>query len=429
MTTHLHRRNTRLHRGLALVAPAVLALTLAAVPRTPSASAPVRPTAAATAAATAPTTSPVGPSQVIIDWERTSIRTIYTEAVSPVPVGTLYLGFTSLAMYDAVNRAHRHHGSGVAAAAVAAHDVLADYFPASMTALDADLATSLAGVADSWKKRRGIRAGTAAADAMIASRVDDGRDDASIVYLRDPAPGVWQPAPGGAMLAAWLGYVKPLVLRHLVPTNGPDPLTSRSYAADYDEVRRLGSAASTERSALQTETARFFSINPAAMLGQGLLTHLESEPLSLRRTALLFAALHGAVADSIINAWLLKYEVGFWRPNEAVAGADTDGNDATVAETGWVSLLTTPPYSDYVSGHSAITGPTAEVIRRMLGEDTELTLTSSVTGTSRTYSTLSSLEEDALNSRVWGGLHFRDAMDDGYQAGHRAAARALARLY
>ena len=368
-------------------------------------------------------------SQVVLDWERTAIRTIYTEGLTPVPVGVLYLGFTSLAMDDAVQRAHRRgHTSGVAAAAVAAHDVLAEYFPASLANLDADLTASLATVRDGKAKTRGIAVGARAAARMIASRVDDGRGDPTIVYSRAPAPGVWQPPTGGAMLAPWLGFVDRLVVKHPVSTDGPDALTSAAYADDYDEVLRLGSATSTERTAWQTETALFFTANPAAMYADALVRHLEAHPLSLARTARLFAAMHAAVADTIITAWQLKYDAGFWRPFQAIAGADTDGNDATTAVPGWAPLVPNPPYSDYVTGHGSVTSATMEVIRQLLGEHTTLVLRSSATATERSYSTLSKIERHALGSRIWGGLHFRDAMEDGYRMGHTTARRAVDRL-
>jgi hypothetical protein len=65
------------------------------------------------------------------------------------------------------------------------------------------------------------------------------------------------------------------------------------------------------------------------------------------------------------------------------------------------------------------------VIRTMLGDDTELVLHSYNTGTDRTYDSLSAIEHDALNSRIWGGLHFRQAMDDGYRIAHATARRVL----
>lgn len=65
----------------------------------------------------------------------------------------------------------------------------------------------------------------------------------------------------------------------------------------------------------------------------------------------------------------------------------------------------------------------------VLGEDTSLTLrTPPAVGTSRTYGAISEIEHEALNARIWGGLHFRKAMVDTYEMGHRTAVQVLARL-
>lgn len=365
-------------------------------------------------------------SGVARDWERISIRTVYTEAVSPVPVGVPYLGFASLAMYDAVRTTiRRGQASAVAALAVAAHDVLIEYFPASAANLDADLETSLDAVPNGPVKNKGIRIGTQAAEDMIASRVDDGRNDTSIVYDREPGPGVWQPEEGGAMLAPWLGFVDLLVLPRRVAVDGPDPITSPEYAFDYQEVKRTGAAVDADRTDFQTDTALFFNSNSAIMVSEALLGHLDSSPLGLKRTARLFARIHSAMTDSVITCWRLKYDVGFWRPFQAIHGANTDGNPATEPDPDWAPLVATPPYPDYVSGHACLTAPAVETIRRTLGERTSLTLHSYNTSTDRTYSRLSDLEYDAFNARIWSGLHFRDAMEDGYYVGHTTARRVM----
>ena len=126
-------------------------------------------------------------SSTAVSWQRTAIRTIYTEGAKRTPDGALYLAFTSLAVHDAAVKAQRR-GAQVAAAAVAtaAHDVLLEYFPASAAALAADLAASLMPVPDGRKEALGVAIGAAAADEMIASRVGDGRNNASIVYEQGP---------------------------------------------------------------------------------------------------------------------------------------------------------------------------------------------------------------------------------------------------
>lgn len=354
---------------------------------------------------------------VALAWQRSALRTIYTESATPVPSSALYLGFTSLAVDDAVHTARgRRHASASAAAAVAAHDVLLAYFPASAGNLDADLTTSLAAVPDGPAERRGITIGRAAASRMIASRVGDGRN-ATVVYRRDPAPGIWQPPPSG-MAVPWLGFVKPLVLQQTISVDGPDPLDSAAYAADFNEVKRLGSANSTERTATQTETARFFSANPILQLREALLLRLDRQPLSLARTTRLFAQLDAATADALIQGWRIKYDFGFWRPFQAIAGAAADGNDATTADPSWAPLVPTPPYPDYLSGHALVVGAFTAIVGPTIGVRPALRLHSSVTGTDRTYLSLGALEQDAFGARIWLGFHFRDAMDDGYRVGH-----------
>ena len=58
-----------------------------------------------------------------------------------------------------------------------------------------------------------------------------------------------------------------------------------------------------------------------------------------------------------------------------------------------------------------------------MGDDTPLVLR--IGSQTRSYATISALEHDALNSRIWGGLHFRDAMEDGYYLGHTTAERVI----
>ena len=65
-------------------------------------------------------------------------------------------------------------------------------------------------------------------------------------------------------------------------------------------------------------------------------------------------------------------------------------------------------------------------MRRTFGDDTPLVLKGS--GTQRSYATLTALEHDTLNARIWGGLHFRDAMEDGYYLGHTTADRVMAAI-
>jgi len=230
------------------------------------------------------------------------------------------------------------------------------------------------------------------------------------------------------MALPWLGFVDPVVDVEPIALDGPDAITSRAYARDYEEVRRLGSGDSTKRRAKQTAISQFFAANAPLTYRNAACDLLDAEPLGLLSTTRLFAQIDAAVATAMIETWRLKYEVGFWRLFQAIAAGAVDGNARTRPHpTTWVPLIANPAYSDYTSGHAAGTAPFAEVLRRTLGNRTPLVL--EFGDVERRYTTLSALEYDAFHARIWGGLHFRDAMEDGYRLGHATARQVMRTLH
>jgi hypothetical protein len=131
-------------------------------------------------------------------------------------------------------------------------------------------------------------------------------------------------------------------------------------------------------------------------------------------------------ADALIACWRGKYESPFWRPSTAIQLADTDNNPATTADPTWTPLLVNPPYPDYPSGHACLTGATSNGLAHLFGaRHINLALSSAVTGTTRQYGTAQDLDRDTMNARIWLGIHFRTAMTDGNQLGHRVSHWAL----
>lgn len=420
------------HIRTALVTTGSAAVALAglAVPETSAAGSP-------------PPWAPVGPpSSTVTDWAGIALSTVYP--ARSVPDGALYLGFTSLAVYDAVRTAKREHpqhgwDSARAAAAVAAHDVLSEYFPGSSASLNTALADSLASLRSGPAKTAGMAIGASAADDMIASRVGDGRNDATIAYTKAPVIGIWRPTlPGSLPMALpWLGRVKPLLLDSptQIQPNGPDLLTSSDYTADYNEVRTAGAMTGSTRTAEQTTIARFYNTNVNEQLQRALLTLLDEHPLGVVQTARLFALINAGVADAAITTWRLKLDVGYWRPITAIQEGDADPNPLTFGDPQWEPLINaigstppgTPPYPDYPSGHASVTNAFTEALTRTMGTTaTDLTLCSSLlcaspTNTTRHYTSLDTLSDDAFMARIWLGIHFRDAMEDARYVGQQAA--------
>lgn len=349
-------------------------------------------------------------AEIALVWQEAALATVPFS-----PAQGLYLSFTSTAVDRAVRKSlKRADSSEAAAVARAAHDVLAEYFPASSGALDAKLAESLAGVPDGAAETRGVAIGAEAAAAVIASRVDDGRGDPAIVYSAQPGIGVW--VDTRPMTVAWYGFVDRVDGGRPVPVDGPDPVGSPAYRADLAEVQADGRAGADPDKAA---TATFFNVPAFALYRNALIAHLRGHQLGLAQTTDLFADLDHATAEAVRQTWRHKFVEGFWRPTAAITS--DDGDPLTEPVTDWTSVLPVPPYPEWPSGHGTVTGAFAETVRCHLG-DVSLTLNGG--GGSRTYAGLAALERDAFLSRIWGGIHFRDAMEDAYLIGHTVAQRA-----
>jgi hypothetical protein len=137
-----------------------------------------------------------------------------------------------------------------------------------------------------------------------------------------------------------------------------------------------------------------------------------------------------SVADAVITCWDSKVHYGFWRPITAIQLAEEDGNPATTADPAWDSLLPNPPYPDYTSGLNAVNGAATRALTRVLGTDRiDLTITSPTTNTTRSYEFADQLTADAVDGRVWSGIHFRFADVAGKVQGQQVADYAMDRYF
>jgi hypothetical protein len=391
---------------------------------------------------------------VITAWDDIAVRTIAVEGAKPPPVTQLYLGFMSTAVYDAVVSIEggyapyagrvdvhgRRHASSQAAAATAAYRILSFYFPASAVALASDYQAWLAAIPGGRAKDAGVAVGEAAAARIELLRQGDGRDDASVVYTRAPAPGVWRPtppppppAPPSPFVLAWLGFVRPLVLSSAtqIPLHGPDALTSQRYARDFQEVKDFGSLTGSARTPEQTATALFWNAHVVRQYQEGFRGLAIRNHLDIVDSARMFAVLNTATADAAIACWRAKFDFAFWRPITAIQLADTDGNPATTPDKTWTPLAGTPAYPDYPSGHACLTGATAAGLSAFFGaRHIDLDVSSLVVPPAppvppRHFDTARALNEETMNARIWLGLHFRRAMSDANQLGHNVMSYVL----
>jgi hypothetical protein len=379
---------------------------------------------------------------VILQWNRIAQRTIFDENATPVPASGLYFGLVSLAVYDAVvaidgrfepyayrQRIERAASSQVAAA-TAAFVVLRKHFPASTEQLRADYLASVEDIRKDDAFFHGTRAGIEAAREILRAREGDGLHDAGITFTREPAPGVWRPTPPDdtPFAVPWLGFVHPLALRSATQFELPEPnaLGSDAYARDFEEVKRLGDADGENRTAAQTENALFFSVNAMAQYQAGMRELVTSEGLDIAESARAFALLSTSTADALIACWRAKFEHPTWRPVTAIRLAESDGDPRTEADRDWTPLVPTPPYPEFASGHACLTGAASGTFGHLFGATSmNLRLTSAAPGfpepLTREYDDAAVLDREAMDARVWLGIHFRSSMGVANTLGHEVA--------
>jgi hypothetical protein len=396
----------------------------------------------------------------VTNWNSIAQSTILAQPpnVSAPPASAVFMAMVQGSVYGAVNaidRQHRPylvnrrfpHASEEAAVATAAFRVLDGLFPAQHAALQAQYDSSLAGIPDGQAKEQGIDVGTEAAGTMLAQ----GHDGRAGPFPPLPPAGIgyWQPliGPSGNPLldpSPWVALAQPFLIRSgsQFRSAGPSPLTSAAYATDVNEVQLLGALDSPFRTQEETHLAVFWQSNPLATWNGVARRLVDERGLGLTDSALLFGMLDLTAADSQINCWNDKYHFGSWRPITAIREADQDNNPATIADPSWQPLfvptldpaiagagppLITPPFPEDPSGHLCYTSSSASALQAFLGtDDLSFYVTSSrFPGERQYFSRLSDVTAQVLEARIWAGIHFRTADEEGALLGQQVARYGL----
>lgn len=366
-------------------------------------------------------------ADVIFDWNNVALNTIRQSNTSP-PVASRALAMMHSAMFDAVNSVdltcQAYHSnqsaapgsSAEAAAAQAARDVLASIYPTQTSVFNAALANSLASVSDGASKTNGVVLGHAVANDIVQWRANDGSSNV-VPYTPSTDPGKWRPTPPAfqpALLPGW-GKVTTFAMTQgsQFRGSGPPPLSSAAYAADFNETKSLGALNSVTRTADQTQIALFWSDGGGTATPPGHWNEIAQvvatqKGNTLAQNARLFALLNISMADAAICAWDDKYAYNAWRPITAIQLADPSVNPDTLPDINWKPLLATPPFPEYMSGHSTFSGAAAETLAQFYGTDNiAFTIGSDgMPGSLRGFDSFSQAADEAGRSRIYGGIHF-----------------------
>ena len=404
----------------------------------------------------------------VAQWNETTMMAIVANGQSAV-VSTRTLAMVQVAVHDALNAINRRYdayyfeGPGTSAAspeaaiAAAAHTVLVGVVgnygtPAqkveTLALVDQAYAASIARVTDGPARNTGVTVGRSAGAAILALRKDDGATrDAP--YTPGMGPGKWRPHPNP--VPANPPIANPDLARGYLPTvnpgwgdltpftllsasqfwlPGPPALTSATYARDFNEVKSVGGKVSAVRTAEQTETARFWFEGPGAW-NTIARTVTTARGLDARDSARVLALMNLAMADAYIAGFKIRYVYDLWRPVTAIREGDNDGNDGTVGDPTWDSHQNTPSVSDYPSTQSTFSAAAATVLAHALGGDqATFTITSGkpFDGITRSFASFSQAARESADSRVYAGIHFRSACEDGLALGRKVGER-VAKIY
>ncbi len=386
---------------------------------------------------------PVSQQNPVIDWNAVLLQALATDKTAP-PNAARDLAIVQTAVYDAVN-AILHlaksyavndvqasiWASPAAAVSGAAYETLIHLFPNQRSTFDEVLGRELAQLPNGQSKQDGYWLGVTVADRILAGRSQDGSEN-NTSYTPIAGAGYWQPTPGAyapALDPNW-GGVTPFAMTTNTQFAPPPPpaYNSPQFTAELEQVRQLGQLRSPYRTAEQSQIAEFWAdpggtFTPPGHWNAIAATILQEQKTSLFASARLFALMDIALADAGILCWSTKYTYNQWRPVTALR--DTTPGLPWTSDPTWTPAWATPPFPDYMSGHSTFSATASTILADFFGTDQMhftvaiATLPGVLTpGLTRSFSSFSQAAEEAGISRIYGGIHVMSSNVAGLTAGH-----------
>ena len=278
-----------------------------------------------------------------------------------------------------------------AVAAGAAYEILRYLFPeqADRVAAEAAAQASLAGGSG-----RAL-GGWALGRAMGRLAVQRGRKDGSDATFAGPiptGPGVWTGTnPVLPLCGTWKCW--------LIPAGAefqPEPPYAYGSAEDLREVDEIYQA-SLHRTQEQIDVVhKWADRSPPAIWNAILVGRLRATGAGAVESARALAWLHMTMADAFVSCWSTKYTYWVARPFQRIPGL--------------VTVIPTPNFPSYTSGHSTVSAAAAEVLGEFYPSERDYFVAQA---------------EEAAISRFWAGIHFTHDDDEGLKVGHRIGAHAV----
>jgi hypothetical protein len=261
-------------------------------------------------------------------------------------------------------------------------------------------------------------------------------------YTVTSEPGRWIPTPPAYMDAVEPNWskVRPFVLDSASQFRPKPPLAfdmteGSPFFLQVKDVYETGKNLTDEQRAI----AAFWDCNPYVMNVRGhamfatkkitpgghwmgivrTAAHKARAPLVESAEAYVRTAV--ALADGFISVWDEKFRSSVVRP-ETMINAHLD--DA------WQPLLQTPPFPEYTSGHSGISTAAAVVLTDQFGDDFAFTDSTEMNYglPARSFGSFAQAAAEAAISRLYGGIHYRMAIEEGVIQGRRVGELVLRKV-
>lgn len=377
-------------------------------------------------------------ADAVTEWNEQAGGIVVKAGLGPLPAERA-LAMVQASVYEAVNAITQRYpvsdlkletaswASVEAAVAAANRAMLTKLVPSQQAIIDHAYQAAMRAIADGSAKSNGIAVGEKAVAGILARRAND-EAAAGESYRPQTRAGTYVPtvipeAPQWRYRTPWL-MTNPSQFRP-----GPPPdLGSEVWVRDYNEVKALGGKQSRQRTAAQTDIARFWEeVMPP--IYHGIVRSVANIPgRDITRNARLFAAVTQASDDGLIAVFDAKYHYGFWRPLTAIRNGDIDGNDATERDESWVPFIETPMHPEYPCAHCITSGVVGTVLKAEIGNDPMpvLITTSHAAGDiARNWTSVDEFMQEVPNARIYDGVHYRNSGKVGTEMGKQIGRLAI----
>jgi hypothetical protein len=396
-------------------------------------------------------------AEVATAWFDLSLELVRTTPGFSPPVASRAFGYAGITLYEALvpgmdgfrslaavlsgvptwaagrNRAYDWPTVANAALASVLRGLFPDAQAAAVNALEARFQERLRPALPPGVFNRSVDRGREVAAALTEWSKGDGGHEG---YLRNfppsyeppVGPGLWVPTPPGFLraLQPFWGRNRCLaIVGSAVCAPGDHPAYSEDPASPFHAEAVEVYDAVNGRTPEQEAIARFWSDEPGATATPpghsiSIATQvLRRESSSLATAAETYAKVGIAVCDAFVACWHQKYVYNLLRPVTYIQ---------RLFDPGWLPLLVTPPFPEYPSGHSVQSGAAFEVLTDLFGPSYAFTdNTHDNRGlVPRSFGSFLLAAQEAAVSRLYGGIHFRAAIENGLAQGRCIGGAASA---